>query len=482
MATKSNSLTVNPSGYDSSKSSYTANSSYPITNAYTNTSSTSYFYMQLGTTSAAESYVYLTFDLSSIPSNATIGAVNCNIKYSVSSTSYVASSSIQLYNGTTAMGSATTTRSTTSSTLSLTCGTWTRSQLDNLFLRVYCQRSTSSTTRAAGSRIYGAELTIDYTWEDVTYTLTTTITGGKVTSSNPVILGAGENSTITFTKDETDYELKSMTVNGVEVTPTWIEGSSDSCKLTASTNTTEYTTDSNGISAICDGDSSTYYWTNQSQAVGQYMMITCSTPIYLKGVSSVCTKSSSDYFKSNVDLQISSNGTDWTTIGTCADNSSQSFTGINQICQYVRFYVTTAASNWWCVNEITLDYDTVASHYEYTVSDISANTDVIVIFGTSGPHLYRKVGDTWKLVKTIYRKTADGWTTMTAEDFNTFAAGKKFNMLDMPLSAVGNVTKSTNAINLTDSTLAADTYTLYYEDSDGNKLTDWDAIGTITKS
>lgn len=46
--------------------------------------------------------------------------------------------------------------------------------------------------------------------------------------------------------------------------------------------------------------------------------------------------------------------------------------------------------------------------------------------------------------------------------------------------AVGTISSSDNTISLTDSSLASDTYTLYYEDISGDKLEGWSAIGTIT--
>lgn len=91
-------------------------------------------------------------------------------------------------------------------------------------------------------------------------------------------------------------------------------------------------------------------------------------------------------------------------------------------------------------------------------------------------------GEIWIQVSKVYKKTTSGWTEMSADAFGTMANGKKFNKLAAPVSAIGDVTASTNAINITDDTLASGEYTLYYEDADGNKLTNWGEIGTITKS
>lgn len=47
---------------------------------------------------------------------------------------------------------------------------------------------------------------------------------------------------------------------------------------------------------------------------------------------------------------------------------------------------------------------------------------------------------------------------------------------------VGTIDTSSYAINLTDSSLASDTYTLYYEDLNNNKIDGWAPIGTVTVS
>ena len=47
---------------------------------------------------------------------------------------------------------------------------------------------------------------------------------------------------------------------------------------------------------------------------------------------------------------------------------------------------------------------------------------------------------------------------------------------------VGTIDASSYAINLTDSSLASGTYTLYYEDLSNNKINGWASIGTVTVS
>ena len=152
-------ITVNPSGYQN-LSGMSASSSYPITNSYTNSSSTSYTRYSISTRTTGT--VYYTFDISGVSANATINSVNCVAKVRVSSTSRVTNTICQLYSGTTAKGSNSTFNSTSSSnTETLNTTGWTRSELDNLRLRISGTGSSSSQSKYI--YFYGANLTIDYT-------------------------------------------------------------------------------------------------------------------------------------------------------------------------------------------------------------------------------------------------------------------------------------------------------------------------------
>ena len=168
--------TFYPSSYVSSDYKYAS-----ISNA-TNpegkgTSNTTYAQINLTTDSSAETYIYWPFDCSSIPSNATIDSVSCSVKILISSTSssYISSRTMQLYSGTTAKGSATTVSSTSATTQSLTCGTWTRSELQNCRLRLYAKRATNSSyaSRSVYFRFYGADLTIQYTYQNQQFMIKT---------------------------------------------------------------------------------------------------------------------------------------------------------------------------------------------------------------------------------------------------------------------------------------------------------------------
>ena len=151
-------LTAIPSNY-TSMSNLTANSTYPITRAYTDSASTTY--TQLNVSKNKTGTVYFTgFDFSSIPSGATITSVVIKVRAMVSSTSYITAATVQASKGTTLVGSSTNYRTTTNTLYTLTSGSWSRADLDNL--RIYFSATKSNTNSTAYMRIYGMDVTVTY--------------------------------------------------------------------------------------------------------------------------------------------------------------------------------------------------------------------------------------------------------------------------------------------------------------------------------
>lgn len=108
--------------------------------------------------------VYWPFNASIIPAEATIDSVACKAKGSCNIST---KGSMQLYSGTVAKGSATSTK-TSAAAYSLSCGTWTRAELDNIRLL------TKITNTSSGSSIfyfYGADLTVTYTYQSEKFML-----------------------------------------------------------------------------------------------------------------------------------------------------------------------------------------------------------------------------------------------------------------------------------------------------------------------
>ena len=211
------SLSLNPSGYDSSNSDYSSiSSSYPISNGYDGTSSTNYAYITCNTGSRAKTYISYTFNVSAIPEEATIDSITCKAKGRVSSNSYISTAVFQLYSGSTAKGSSVSARTTTATTYTVTPGDWTRAELEHIEIRYTGTRGTSQTTRAAYLYFYGADLTINYSVHGTAYTIAATShVSGVTTDPATQEVMSGENATVSIYASSID-ELE-ITDNDIDI-------------------------------------------------------------------------------------------------------------------------------------------------------------------------------------------------------------------------------------------------------------------------
>ena len=188
-------LTFNPSAYDSG--TFTTGTQYPTSNGLTNTSSTSYARFTVSTT---RQYCIYSFNVTGIPSNATITSISCSVKAYATNTN-VTTRTVQLYSGTTAMGSAYT-LPTSNSTFTITNpGTWTLAQLGNAKIRFTGQRSSGNNTYYI--RFYGANLSITYSIQGTEYEIISTLSTNEVDSIDP----AGQ----TYVMGGDSYELNVYT-------------------------------------------------------------------------------------------------------------------------------------------------------------------------------------------------------------------------------------------------------------------------------
>lgn len=194
----------------------TISGSYPITNAYDSSSDTSN-YARYSISTSTTGYVYLTYDTSNIPSTATIQSVTAKARLRISNTSRVTNRVCQLYTGTTAKGSNTNFSSTSSggSVITLSTGTsWTRSELNNLRMRI--GGTGSSSTSSKYIYIYGTDITITYVTES--RTITSTLSGsGTIDPSGATTAYDGDEYELTITPTNTN-DTVTITNNGVDVT------------------------------------------------------------------------------------------------------------------------------------------------------------------------------------------------------------------------------------------------------------------------
>ena len=147
------SVEVYPADYTSHSVSDSSNASAAIGKSASAGSSTSNIYSSgSGTTGVVE----YSFDLSGVPSNATISSVTCQVKAHEENASR-SEFTLQLYSGSTAKGSETTVNGTRNTIYNLTTGSWSRAELDSLVLH--------SEYGYYGGLVAGATLTVEYTAE-----------------------------------------------------------------------------------------------------------------------------------------------------------------------------------------------------------------------------------------------------------------------------------------------------------------------------
>lgn len=220
------SLVFNLTGINTSASDYSTGSNNA--NAYTAVTDTTYATITCKNGSGVASYVTYEFTVSGIPSGATISSVQARYKARVSSTSYITSTSVQLYTNTTAKGGTGSFTSTSSSpsvqSISNT-GTWTLAELVNARIRFTATRGTSNTSRTASMYIYGAELTVNYTFQGTAYTVAATSLLEDVDVDPPTQeLLAGETATIRI--DAANLDNITVTDNDIDITASLVRNNS----------------------------------------------------------------------------------------------------------------------------------------------------------------------------------------------------------------------------------------------------------------
>ena len=416
-------LVLNPSAYVSygatSGNASIQNQTNPVGKSSSNTT---YATLTTSTTGGATSYAFWKFDCSSIPSGAIIESVSCVAKCYVNNTTRISTRSVQLYYGTTtAKGSSVSFSNSTTATQTLDCGTWTRTELDDINIRVAGTRNATS-TRSATIQFYGADLTVTYTTPQ--YTVTTTITNGVLVNPSASEVVEGGSDLDFFFRGNDKTKFMSMKVNGDAVTVTKVAGQNSSAATwTPSTN---YGTYNNNAITNVNGDENTYFWSNETQSVGKYILFTFNKFINLTGVTTY-SSNSTDYPNSVNKLQVSSDNTNWVDVGTFQNNQTSTFTGINATkIKYVRIYCDKTGNNSWLVlNSVTFTYTVpvIEEGYSYTLSNIDGDKTVEITFINTNRVLLKVNGEYKE--GTAYKKTSGRWTAVTPKELSDYLKDKK---------------------------------------------------------
>ena len=130
--------------------------------------------------------------------------------------------------------------------------------------------------------------------------------------------------------------------------------------LAASTN---YTTNAGQISNLVDGNEDTYWQSNDYQRSGRYVLLTFSAPVKVTSVRVLSKQSTQS--PQNQTLQISSDGTTWTDIGTVNTTDVTVTTNLDMSVKYVRLYQKSWYYSQLYLNEINVNYTTIKNTFTY---------------------------------------------------------------------------------------------------------------------
>ena len=424
----SDSAVLIPSG-NTGLTNLTQNNSYPITRGYTDAASTNYarFTLQTSTTG----YIYYTFNTTALPANASITSVAARFKARVGNTSRVTNTGAQLYSGTSAKGSSTAFASTSASTRTMTPGSWTRSELNDLRIRVTATGSTSTSEKRFD--FYGADVTINYTYNITTYNVTSTINGiGSISPSGTVELDSGE-----------PYELIISDVNGIaSVTDNGNNVTSQLVQLTTATETIVPEGYTNGTTAftITNIDnaytdaSSTTFATLTAAAGGTERSIylelgeaTIPAGATITGVTCSATfqfsrNNSSSGVTASCQLYSGSNakGSATTIVSSATDLAKTTFNltpgswTASEIANARLFIsMTNNASGTQRILYVygvsfNVTYEVDGLVYKYTINSVTGDHTIIVT-PSSDKNIYIKENGTWQLYSKVYKKINGSW-------------------------------------------------------------------------
>ena len=426
--TKTGSLSADVTSHDTTNYSYASvSSSYPISNAYHGSSNTSYGQVNWTTGSGAETYVYLRFNLSAIPEGATITSVSAKAKGYVNTTnsSRVTTRQMQLASGTTLKGSALTLSTSTSEQTFTTTGSWTRAELQTAGVRFYVKRGTSNTSSNYTLRMYGATITVNYSYQETTYTITVNNSTSATVSVEPdSAVIQGEDC---YIRSDTISGI-TVTDNGSDVTSQFIQATDPSTgsyevvnvgSYGFTLNNNYYTSNNKGISksaAVCRIDFSmpaagtvTFTYINYAEATYDFGVfgnidVALSNSYYAAG-SNGATITDSSYKRACNTSSYNTSSTQTLTYDMSAGEHSiwvkyskdDSSDANNDTLQ---FRIS-----------ITLDSSYVPeSYYRYDITNVQADhTIVITQSGGVTQIIYYKNNGSWVAATTVYKKINGSW-------------------------------------------------------------------------
>ena len=425
-------VTLIPSSYSNS-TNMSASSSYPITNGYADESNTSY--ARFTVSQNATGYIFYIFDASAIPANATITSISAKAHVRVNNTSRVTDTKCQLFNGTGvthAKGSNSTFASTsTSYVVTLDAGSWTRSELSDIRLKIGGTGYNGTSSRYI--YFYGASVTITYTYTVTTYDITVQNSTSATVGVDKSEADAGDD-VIVYANTISGISIKD---NGVDVTSQFVLQTTDveTCVPGGYADYSGFSLSSIS-NAYTDADSDTYATLNvPSGGTACSILLNFNYPRiipYGATIVSVSCKATFGYNRNNSSSGFTAScrmyygnapkGSATTILSSGGSNLGKTTFTLSDVGTWTldelysaRFYITATNSASGTTRylylygvSLEIEYELDEYYYIYTIENISAN-HAIVVTSQGTQTIYYKESGTWKSAASVYKKVNGSW-------------------------------------------------------------------------
>lgn len=431
--TRTGSVTLEPIGYEDA-TQLTANTSYPYTNGYHDTTNTSRYAVIQANANNRDGYIYYTFDTSDIPSDATITSITAKARGRFSNSSGV-TGSFQLYADTTAKGSATTISGTTSTIYDLTEGSsWTLSEAQNIRLRINTRRTSNS----RNIRFYGAEITIEYSWQETTWDINSSVNQDAVVVPASASVEEGDVFELQIIPNDHTTAPTLVTDNDVDVTSlittrtsdtgtTIISNYTDNSNFTL-TNVSDAYNDSNNTNDYATLDvsgrktGSIYFTFTSLNIPSSATILSCTAKVAIRfsrngsssGVNATCQMAHGTTAK----------GTEWEIVSSATDVARTvhsfamddwSVAEINDARIHIQCTNNASSTHRYLYvygGDLEVAYDFGGTIYVYTISSVHENHNIVVEYsggGGSDKSIYVKIGGTWIRSDRMFVKVGGTW-------------------------------------------------------------------------
>lgn len=441
MATETKTATSYPTAYSTNGSINGTSYRNAIGKSADTSSASGNDYSNGGSSSTA--YISYSFEFD-IPASATINSVSCRVKGHCENSSR-STANLQLYAGSTAKGSISKFTSTSAQTVTLTTGTWSRSEIDNMTLRF--------TIGYYGGLVNGATVEVTYTYESVTYTVTSTLNGnGTISPSGETTVEKDEEYTLTITPTDKS-ETVTATKNGTDITSelvahkagATITATPESATTSGIQSGSSYAQYAVGHSAESPYSStSNMYASSGSTGYAQYSFdfsdipsnatiesieVRChghreSSTISSTYVSKCAIYNGSTEISDEVDFPSTS-----ASIITLEPNTTVTRSQLDNLTvrHFVGYYggLVTGISF-----EVTYSTGSGVDHYTYTYT-VDGDATIAVVIGGSAPTqiMYLKVNGSWIEAAEVYKKVNGNWIKQT-DLSNVFNAGTNYKFIN----------------------------------------------------